>query len=109
MQGGVAILGMSLRAIGVGAADGFSEWRDHRAFKPLLDYIQDPKNNEQSADAAPARALAWVAEPDDFLEIAKKIQEFSGPEKSDQFRRACLLETLDPAPGAGHLAGARSR
>jgi HEAT repeat protein len=100
MQGGLAILGMSLRAIGVGAADGFSEWRDHRAFKPMLEYILDPKNNEQSRMSACA-GLAWVAEPGDFLEIAKKIQEFSGPEKSDSFRRACLLETLiqRPVPG----------
>ncbi|HWA70937.1 MAG TPA: HEAT repeat domain-containing protein [Polyangiaceae bacterium] len=100
MQGGVAILGMSLRALGVGAADGFSEWRDHRAFKWMLDYVADVKNNEQSRMSACA-ALAWVAERDDFLEIAKRIQEYSGPEKSDQFRRACLLETLiqRPVPG----------
>src|SRR3954469_3820777 len=48
MVGGVAILGMTLRAIGVGAADGMSEWRDHKSFKPLFDYINEPKNNEQS-------------------------------------------------------------
>ncbi|HXK16383.1 MAG TPA: HEAT repeat domain-containing protein, partial [Polyangiaceae bacterium] len=42
MQGGIAILGMSLRAVGVGAAEGFSEWRDPRAFKPLLAHIEDP-------------------------------------------------------------------
>jgi HEAT repeat protein len=100
MQGGLAILGMALRAIGVGAADGFSEWRDHKAFKPLLTYIDDVKNNEQSRMEACA-ALAWVAEKEDFLEIAKKIQEYSSLEKSDQFRRACLLETLiqRPVPG----------
>lgn len=100
MQGGLAILGMSLRALGVGAADGLSEWGDHRAFKPLLDYIVEVRNNEQSRSSACA-ALAWVAEKEDFLEIAQKIQEFSGTEKSDQFRRACLLETLiqRPVPG----------
>ncbi|HET9958063.1 MAG TPA: HEAT repeat domain-containing protein [Polyangiaceae bacterium] len=100
MQGGVAILGMSLRALGVGAAQGFSEWRDHRAFKWLLDYVADVKNNEQSRSEACA-ALAWVAEKDDFLEVAKRIQEYGGSEKSDQFRRACLLETLiqRPVPG----------
>jgi len=100
MQGGLAILGMSLRAIGVGASDGFSEWRDHKAFKPMFEYILDVKNNEQSRMSACA-GLAWVAEPEDFLEIAKKIQEFGGQEKTDQFRRACLLETLiqRPVPG----------
>jgi HEAT repeat protein len=100
MVGGVAILGMTLRAIGVGAADGMSEWRDHKSFKPLFEYIQEPKNNEQSRMQACA-ALAWVAEKEDFIEVAKKIQEYSGLEKPDQVRRACLLETLiqRPVPG----------
>lgn len=100
MQGGVAILGMSLRAIGVGSADGLSEWRDRRAFKPLLDYIEEPKNNEQSRFQACA-ALAWVAEKEDFLEVAKKIADYKGNEKPDEVRRACLLEALiqRPVPG----------
>jgi HEAT repeat protein len=98
--GGVAILGMTLRAIGVGAADGLSEWREHKAFKPLFEYVQEPKNNDQSRMQA-CQALAWVAEPEDFIEIAKKIQEYSGEEPKDQIRRACLLETLiqRPVPG----------
>lgn len=100
MVGGVAILGMTLRALGVGAAHGFSEWRDHRAFKPLFEYAQDPKNNDQSRLHACA-ALAWVAEKEDFIEVAKKIQEYSSNEKVDQVRRACFLETLiqRPVPG----------
>ena len=105
LQGGVAILGMSLRAIGVGAADGLSEWRDRKAFKPLLDYIEDPQNNEQSRFQACA-ALAWVAEKEDFLTIAKKIADYKGNEKPDEVRRACLLEALiqRPVPGtAGAL------
>jgi HEAT repeat protein len=98
--GGVAILGMTLRAIGMGAADGLSEWRDHKAFKPLFDYVQEPKNNDQSRMQA-CQALAWVAEQEDFIEIAKKIQEYSSEEPKDQIRRACLLETLiqRPVPG----------
>jgi hypothetical protein len=96
---------MALRAIGVGASDGLSEWRDHKAFKPLFDYIQEPKNNEQSRMSACA-ALAWVAEKEDFIDVAKKIQEYSSEDKPDQIRRACLLETLiqRPVPGtAGAL------
>lgn len=100
MQGGLAILGMSLRALGVGAADGISEWGDPRAFDPLFDYVLEVRNNEQSRFSA-CVALAWVAEKDDFKEIIKKIEEFKGLEKSDQVRRACLLETLiqRPVPG----------
>ncbi len=99
-QGGVAILGMALRAIGVGASDGFSQWGDPKAFRPLLTYIEDSKNNEQSRMSACA-ALAWVATKQDVFEIAKKIQEYRSLEKTDQFRRACLLESLiqRPIPG----------
>lgn len=99
-KGGLAMLGMALRAVGVGAAHGFSQWRDNKAFKPLLEYIEEPKNNEQSRKEACA-ALAWVAETDDFKTIAEKIEKYKGNEKPDEFRRECLLEALiqRPVPG----------
>ena len=100
MQGGIAVLGMSLRALGVGAAHGFSEWGDHRAFKLLMDYIEEPKENEQSRIEACA-ALAWVAEKEDMLEVAKKIQQYNKTDKADSFRRSCFLETLITRPIAG--------
>ncbi len=102
MQGGLAILGMTLRAVGKGSAEGMSQWGDPKAFKPLLEYIEDVKNNEQSRIDACA-ALAWVGTDEDLLTVAEKIQQFDGPQKSDQFRRACLLETLisRPVPGTG--------
>jgi hypothetical protein len=100
MDGGVAILGMALRAIGVGAADGFAQWRDPKAFKPLLEYVLEPKNNEQSRASACA-ALAWVATDEDMVEVAKEIKEHDKMDKGDQSIRACLLETLitRPVPG----------
>jgi HEAT repeat protein len=100
MQGGLAILGMTLRAIGVGASQGMSQWRDNRGFKVLLEHVEDPKNNEQSRMEACA-ALAWVATKDDILKVAEKIAFYSGEQRSDQFRRACLLEALiqRPVPG----------
>jgi HEAT repeat protein len=100
MGGGMAILGMSLRALGVGAANGFAEWGDHRAFEPLLAYIEEPKENEQSRMEACA-ALAWVAKDEDFVTIAEKIKKYTGPEPADQVRQACLLETLITRPIAG--------
>jgi hypothetical protein len=101
MGGGLAILGMSLRAVGVGAAQGFAEWGDNRALKSLLTYIDEPKENEQSRMEA-CSALAWVAKPEDFVTIAQKIKQYSGTtERADQVRQACLLETLitRPVPG----------
>jgi HEAT repeat protein len=101
MAGGLAILGMSLRAVGVGASQGLSEWGDNRALKPLFAYVDDPLNNEQSRMEACA-AIAWVAKPDDFVTVAQKIKQYSAStERADQVRTACLLETLitRPVPG----------
>lgn len=100
MQGGLAILGMTLRAIGKGAAEGMSEWGDPKGFKPLMTYVEDVKENEQSRMDACA-AIAWVGTDEDLLTVAKKIQEYNGDQKSDQFRRACLLETLITRPVSG--------
>jgi HEAT repeat protein len=100
MAGGMAILGMSLRALGVGAAQGFAEWGDHRAFAPLVSYIEDPKENEQSRLEA-CSALAWVAKDEDFVTVAEKIKQYSGNTPQDQVRQACFLETLIARPIAG--------
>lgn len=48
MQGGHAILGMSLRALGMGAAQGLAEWGNTRAFEPLLTYAESPLEAENS-------------------------------------------------------------
>ena len=52
MQGGLAILGMTLRAISYGASQGFSEWGDNRAFQPLLDFAEDTREHEEARTAA---------------------------------------------------------
>lgn len=98
--GGLAILGMSLRAIGVGASQGLSEGRNKEGFEPLLRYIEDEKENDQSRQHACA-ALAWVSDDDGMVKVAEKIQEYKGDAPADQFRRACFLETLvqRPIPG----------
>jgi hypothetical protein len=98
--GGVAMLGMTLRALGVGASQGFAEWGDPKAFKPLLDYIEEPKENEQSRMTA-CESLAWVGRDEDMVTVAEKIGQYSGDNKNDQFRRNCLLETLITRPIAG--------
>jgi HEAT repeat protein len=104
MQGGLAILGMSLRALGKGAADGLSEWGDPKGFGPLLRYVEDVKNNEQSRMDA-CMALAWVGTEPDLLTVVSRIRDYAGPEASDQFRRACLLETLITRPTAAAAKG----
>ncbi|MFO0564453.1 MAG: HEAT repeat domain-containing protein [Polyangiaceae bacterium] len=100
MAGGLAILGMTLRALGVGAADGMAQWQDPKGFKPLMKYIEEPKENEQSRKSACA-ALPWVASKEDMLEVAKKVQEYKKTDKADSLRRECLLEAFirRPVPG----------
>lgn len=99
-QGGLAILGMSLNAIGKGAADGLSEWGDAKAFEPLMEFIVDTKQNENAREAA-CNALAWTSDSETIMKVAEKIAEFKEQTPEDAFRRRCLLETLvqRPVPG----------
>ncbi len=104
-QGGLAILGMSLNAIGKGASDGLSEWSDPKGFEPLMEFIVDTKQNENAREAACA-ALAWTSDNETIMKVAEKIAEFKESNPEDSFRRKCLLETLvqRPVPGtAGAL------
>lgn len=99
-QGGLAILGMSLNAIGKGAADGLSEWGDPKAFPLLMEFIEDPKQNENAREAACA-GLAWTADGESIMKVAEKISEYAGEDPPNAFRRRCFLETLvqRPVPG----------
>lgn len=99
-QGGLAILGMSLNALGKGASDGLSEWGDPKGFEPLLTYATDPYENENARMSA-CSALAWTADAKGIEKVAEKIGEYSKSEPQDAFRRKCLLETLvqKPVPG----------
>ncbi len=100
MGGGRAILGMSLRALGVGASDGFSEWGDNRAFEPLMKYVLDPMEHEEARMQA-CMALAWVATDEEMIKVAETIEEHSGDDPKKQTIRWCLLETLVQRPVAG--------
>ncbi len=99
-QGGLAILGMSLNALGKGAADGISEWGKPEGFAPLMEYIEDPDENENARESA-CNALAWVSDEESILKVAEKIAEYKGTDHNDSFRRKCFLETLvqRPVPG----------
>ncbi len=103
MEGGTAILAMSLRAIGGGASQCFAEWGDPRAVGPLLQYVEDPKNNELSRMDACA-ALAWVSTEQQRLTLARKAVDYRNPDDADRFRRSCLLQTIvtRATPSAGN-------
>ncbi len=71
MQGGLTILGMTLRALGVGASDGFAQWGDPKAYDDLVKYIEEPKENEQSRMEA-CFALSWVATDDQMKNVVQE-------------------------------------
>ena len=97
MQGGLSVLGMTLRAVGVGAAHGFAQWGDSRAYPLLIKYIEEPMNNEQSRGEA-CFSLSWVATDDEMKEVVKKVHDFNKPDPKSQLIRGCYLETLIHRP-----------
>jgi hypothetical protein len=101
MQGGLAVMGMTLRAVGVGAADGFAQWGDPKAFPIMTKYIEDQLGNDQSRLEA-CFALSWVATDDQLKEVVKKVHEYNKPDAKSSFITKCYLETLihKPAPVA---------
>jgi len=98
MQGGLAVLGMTLRAIGVGAADGFAQWGDPKAYPLMTKYIEDQMGNDQSRLEA-CFALSWVATDEQMKEVAKKVHQWSKPDPKS------YLETLIHRPVPAATAG----
>ena len=96
-QGGLAVLGMTLRALGVGASMGFAQWGDPKAYDTLVKYIEDPMENEQSRMEA-CFSLSWVATDEKLKEIAKKVHDYNKVDVKSMTVRACYLETLVHRP-----------
>jgi HEAT repeat protein len=105
---GIAMLGMALRAVAYGAAQGLAQWGDPRAVKPLIDLIEDETWHEEARQAA-CEALAWCADDKTMADVAKKAKDFAGkktakgePDKVKQVIGACYAYTLAlrPVPSA---------
>lgn len=99
---GLAMLGMALRAVAYGAANGLAQWGDARATKPLMELIEDETWHEEARQAA-CEALAWCADDKAMAEVAKKAKEFgSKKEPRKQLIGACYAMTLaiKPVPSA---------
>lgn len=92
MSGGNAILGMTIRSLGVGAAHGMAETGDARFHDDLLAFVQEPKNNEQARFEA-CTALAVVATDVQIAALVTKVAT-SGSSVPAEATRQCLLETL---------------
>jgi HEAT repeat protein len=103
-EGGLAVLGMTLRALGVGASHGFAQWGDPRAFAYLTKYVEEPNNNEQSRIEA-CFSLSWVATDDQMKDIVKKVHDYNKPDPKSAVIRGCYLETLIHRPVSTATAG----
>jgi len=91
---GLAMLGMALRAVAYGSSQGLGEWGDPKAAEKLQEFIEDETWHEEARGAA-CEALAWCAEGETMVEIAKKAAEFAGKEKPrEQLIGACYATTL---------------
>lgn len=102
MGAGLAMMGMALRAVAYGAAQGLAEWGDGKAVKPLMEFIEDETWHEEARLAA-CEALAWCADDKALAEVAKKAKEYSAKkEPRKQVIAACYATTLSlkPSPAA---------
>ena len=104
MQGGLTILGMTLRALGFGAADGFAMMGDSRFYDDLVKYAENPMENEQARMEA-CFALSWVANDEQMKDIVKKIHDNTKADKKADLMRQCYLETVIHRPVPDATAG----
>ncbi|MDB4942368.1 MAG: hypothetical protein JWP97_1902 [Labilithrix sp.] len=104
LQGGMAVMGMTLRAVGVGAVHGFAQWGDPKAFPILVKYIEEKQNNEQSRIEA-CFSLGWVATDDQMKEVVEKVKKLDKPDPKVSLIRGCYLESLVRKPVPAATAG----
>ncbi len=98
MRSGVAMRGMAVRALGVGAADGFSELGDARATPLLLTHIANDRENEHSRWAACA-ALAWLFDTQSAPEVVRRLRSWQKAKgNAAAFKFKCLLYGLTRRP-----------
>jgi HEAT repeat protein len=104
MGAGLAMLGMALRAVAFGAAEGLSQWgavdgpRNKKAIDTLIEFIEDETWHEEARQAG-CYALAWLADEETLTKVIEKVGTFaaeSDPKK--QLIGGCYAGTLSRAP-----------
>ena len=105
---GLAMLGMSLRAVARGAAQGLAQWgpqKDAQVADKLMEFIEDPLWHEEAREAA-CDALAWTGSEATLAKVAEKVGKFaSSQDGKEQFIGACYAVTLSrkSVPGAVNM------
>ncbi|MDI3289358.1 hypothetical protein [Polyangium sp. 15x6] len=98
----IAMLGLSLRALAVGASQGLSHFADPRAAQPLMKLIEDTTWHEEARFAA-CDALAWCTDDAAKASLIPKIkaQMATGGPKSD-FIAGCYASVFTERSAAGN-------
>jgi HEAT repeat protein len=98
---GLAMLGMVLRAVTRGAAQGIAQWGkrdDKRTQEKLVEFIEDKTWHEEAREAA-CDTLAWIADDETMEKVVEKIGKFATSEDpKDQFIGACYAVTITRKP-----------
>ncbi|HEU4534090.1 MAG TPA: HEAT repeat domain-containing protein, partial [Polyangiaceae bacterium] len=99
---GLSMLGMVVRGLSVGAAQGMAQWGDRRGVAPLLKLAEDPKQNEGARGEACA-ALAWVSSDEQRREFVARARALPASDPKARPMRSCLLEAFARRPADGAL------
>lgn len=98
VNGGYSMLGMSLRAIGYGAAQGLAHFGDARAVAPLMTFIEDETWHEEARQSA-CEALAWCADSKAMTDVALKVRAYGqSKEPAKVMIATCYAQTLAQRP-----------
>ena len=98
MKGGMAVIGMTYRALTSGAAQGFSELGDPKAVPLLVKLAEDGKENEVARIEA-CRAAGWLGDARARADIVSKVRA-AATDRKREVVRACWLEALAQRPSA---------
>ncbi|MCU0682842.1 MAG: HEAT repeat domain-containing protein [Polyangiaceae bacterium] len=99
---GLSMVGMVVRGLSMGAAQGMAQWGDARAIGPLFKLAEDAKQNEGARGEACA-SLAWVTSEDQRREFVNRARSFSASDPKLRPMRSCLLEAFARRPTDGSL------
>ncbi|MEM6790566.1 MAG: HEAT repeat domain-containing protein [Myxococcota bacterium] len=98
---GLAMLGMALRAVAYGAAQGLAQWGPQdgdQVEEKLIEFIENELWHEEAREAA-CEALAWVSTEDTLAKVVEKVGTFaSSSDPKEQFIGACYATTLSRKP-----------
>ncbi len=105
---GLAMLGMALRAVAYGAANGLAQWgpqNDGRAEERLMEFIEDQTWHEEARMAA-CGALSWIAKDETLAKVVERVgKHAASSEPREQFIGSCYARTLTrrPIPSAVNM------